>query len=105
MIVSRDIPKIPKFVEPKVDVVGGFLCLFGIFFIVLGLTLLPPDKNLIVAAIILIISGLALMVILIFWELHHPFALLPKILLYNKKLVNALLGGLFNFALSTPMTF
>lgn len=84
---------------------GGFLCLIGIFFIVLGLTLLPPDKDLIVAAALLIVFGFAIMVIFVFWELHHPFALLPKIMLKNKKLVFALLSGLFNFSLSTPITF
>lgn len=84
---------------------GGLLCLLGIFFIVLGLTLLPPDKNLVVAASILIACGFILMVIFVLWELHHPFALLPKILLKNKKLVCALISGLFNFSLSTPMTF
>lgn len=91
--------------EPKIDIFGGFLCLIGIFFIVLGLTLLPPDKNLVVAASLLIVCGFLIMVVFVFWELHHPFALLPKIMLKNSKLVYALLSGLFNFSLSTPITF
>lgn len=58
-----------------------------------------------VGAAILIVVGLGILVGFVFWELYHPFALLPRILLKNSRLVYALLAGLFNFALSTPMTF
>lgn len=78
------IPKTPRFKEPKLDIWGACFVIIGLIQVILGCTLIPPDKHLTSVGITCVITGLLTLVAFVFWELNHPFAILPKKLLTNK---------------------
>ncbi|CAL5994406.1 Multidrug_MFS transporter [Hexamita inflata] len=106
------IPKTPKFVEEKFDYLGGFIIMISLIVLIMGLTYIPPEseegiihfKNL-PLGIGLTVGGLALLVFFVWWELRHPFAMLPRGILTNKKIVLGLIASLFNFAMMTATLF
>jgi len=99
------LPKTPKFKEAKIDIWGGCLILLGLILLILGFTFLPPDRNNLTLGIVAALIGLGFLVWFVFWELRHPFAILPRGILTNDKIVYSLLAGLFNFALITTVGF
>lgn len=99
------LPKTPKFQEDKLDWFGGVIILVGLICLILGFTFIPPDKGATTMGIILACIGAAIVVAFVFWELHHPFAILPRSLLTNKKIILSLCAGLFNFMLITTVSF
>ena len=99
------LPKTPKFVEDQMDIVGALMVLLGLIQLILGFTFIPPDKDALALGITLVFTGVGTLVAFIFWEMHHPFAILPKGLLQNKKVMYSLVAGLFNFLMLTTVSF
>ena len=46
-----------------------------------------------------------IIVAFVFWELHHPFAILPKGILTNPKIVLSLVAGMLNFTMMSTVSF
>ena len=101
------LPKIPKFVEGGLDWFGGVLILLGFICLILGMTLVPPEngKTSCILGGCFLGIGILILVGFVFWEGHHPYAIMPKGLLRNKKIILALCAGFVNFAMMTSMTF
>lgn len=99
------LPKTPKFKEAKLDLWGGLLILLGLVLLILGFTYLPPDRENLTLGVVAALAGIACLVWFVFWELRHPFAILPRGILTNQKIMYSLLAGLFNFALITTVGF
>lgn len=78
------LPKVPKFKEAKLDWFGGLLVLIALVTLILGFTFIPPDRNNVPLGVVMTIIGIGLLVGFIFWELNHPFAILPAKVLKNK---------------------
>ncbi|CAL6081257.1 Multidrug_MFS transporter [Hexamita inflata] len=80
--------------------------------LILGLTYIPPklvdgilSYKTLVLGICLAIGGVALIIFFVWWELRHPFAMLPRGILTCKKIVLSLIASLFNFAMMTATLF
>ncbi|CAL5990735.1 Multidrug_MFS transporter [Hexamita inflata] len=106
------IPKTPKFIEEKFDYLGGFIVMAALIVLILGLTYIPPklvdgilSYKTLVLGICLAVGGVALIIFFVWWELRHPFAMLPRGILTCKKIVLSLIASLFNFAMMTATLF
>lgn len=99
------LPKTPKFKEDMLDWVGGVIVMAGLICLILGLTFLPPARDNQLLGGILVATGLLILVLFVLWELRHPFAIIPKILLKNKTIMLSLGAGLFNFSMITTVGF
>lgn len=99
------LPKTPKFKEAKFDWFGSIVVLVALLAMVLGLTLVPPDRELVPWAVGFIVFGFLALVGFVFWELKHPFPILPPGILKNRMVICSLLAGLWNFALITTVSF
>ncbi|TNJ26660.1 Multidrug MFS transporter [Giardia muris] len=99
------LPKVPRFREEKFDYVGALTILASLILLVLGLTFIPPARGFIALGISLCICGIGGIVGFVFWELQHPFAILPRSILTNKKIMYSLVAGLWNFALIVTVSF
>ncbi|CAL6044139.1 Multidrug_MFS transporter [Hexamita inflata] len=106
------IPKTPKLIEEKFDYLGGFIVMTALIVLILGLTYIPPklvdgilSYKTLILGICLAIGGVALIIFFVWWELRHPFAMLPRGILTCKKIVLSLIASLFNFAMMTATMF
>lgn len=99
------LPNVPRFREAEMDWLGGILVLVALIILILGFTFIPPDQGKTWLGVVLVLVGIALLVLFVFWELRHPFAIIPRKILMDKRLIFSLLGALLNFALITPVTF
>lgn len=99
------LPKVPRFKESKFDYVGTVLILLSLIVMIMGLTFIPPEKGAVAMGVVLFLLGIGGIVGFVFWELKHPFAILPRAILTNKKIIYSLLAGLWNFALIVTVSF
>ncbi|CAL6107547.1 Multidrug_MFS transporter [Hexamita inflata] len=99
------LPKTPKFVEQKIDYFGGLLLMCSLIILILGFTYIPPSKNSLVLGVSLTAGGILMMVFFVFWEFRHPYAILPKMILTNKKIMCTMGASLTNFAMMAATLF
>ena len=65
--------------------------------LILGLTYVPVSSHRNVG-IILIVVGVVLLVVFVLFEARQPYALIPLIIMRNRKMIFSLLSALFTYA-------